>query len=274
MKKQWLFACMTALLLAHTSCVTDATVMEVETSSVESRNYMAERQVQALVQQARQGETEAYKSLAFCYRDGNGVDQSYMNAIFMYNIYCKKIGKKFEDIIELFDEGHPYRLLVEIMLSPSFDEEVEMKLSQLQQVAPEEAKWIEALRTNPTNMLGILQEAENEGSELAGIVQAFHYVESKDTINYEHSLTRLATKHPFLYTEIALIHNNKYDADNDFSHIQKVLECYYQTDSFGMLSPRKANELWSLYDYFSQKNLIEYDEIEVERLKQIIKTEK
>ena len=191
----------------------------------------------------------------------------------MYNIYCQKTGKKFEDIIELLDERHPYRLLVEIMLSPSFDEEVEMKFSQLQQVAPEEAKWIEALRTNPANMLEILQEAENEGSELAGILQTFHYVESKDTINYEHSLTRLATKHPFLYTEIALIHNSKYDADNDFSHIQKVLECYYQADSFGMLSPRKANELWSLYDYFSQKGLIEYDEIEVERLKRIVKKE-
>ena len=271
MKKQWLLVCMAALLLVHTSCLTDEIAVEI--TNIKSRNCIVEEQVQNMIQQARHGVTEAYKSLAICYRDGNGVQKSNINAIFMYNIYCQKTGKELKNIIELFNDGHPYRLLVEILLSPNFDEEVEMKLSQLQQMAPEEVKWIEALRTHSTNMLEILQEAENEGSELAGIVQAFHYLESKDTINYEQCLTRLAEKHPFLYTEIALIHNERYDIDNDFSHIQKALQCYHQVDSLGMLSPRKANELWSLYDYFSQKELIEYDDIEIERLKQIIKTD-
>ena len=39
-----------------------------------------------------------------------------------------------------------------------------------------------------------------------------------------------------------------------------------------MLAPRQANNLWSIYDYFSQKGLLDYDEIEVERLKKIIET--
>ena len=271
MKKQWLLVCMVALSLAHTSCLTDE--VAVEETSVEAGNCMEEEQVQNLILQARHGDTEAYKVLALCYRDGNGIQKSYVNAMFMYNIYCHKTGKGLENLIELFTEGHPGRLLIEIIMSTGFDERAEMKLEQLQQIAPEEVKWIEALRTHSTNMLEILQEAENEGSELAGIVQAFRYIESKDTINYELCLTRLAVKHPFLYTEMALIHNMRYDIDNDFSHIQKALECYCLADSLGMLSPRKANELWSLYDYFSQKGLIEYDEFEVERLKQIMKTE-
>lgn len=271
MKKQWLLACMSALLMAHTSCVTDE--VAVEATSVEARSCMVEEQVQNLIQQVRHGDTEAYKVLALCYRDGNGIRKSYVNAMFMYNIYCHKTGKGLENLIELFAEDHPGRLLIEIMMSSEFDERTEVKLKQLQQIAPEEVKWIEALRTHPTNMLEVFQEAEDEGSELAGIVQAFHYMESKDTINYEQCLTRLAEKHPFLYTEIALIHNGRYDIDNGFSHIQKALQCYHHADSLGMLSPRKANELWSIYDYFSQKGLVEYNEIEVERLKQIMKTE-
>ena len=130
MKKQWLFTCMAALLLAHTSCVTDATIMEMESPSVESRSHMAKSQVQALVQQARQGETEAYKSLAHCYRDGNGVDKSYMNAIFMYFVYCQKTEQELKTSIELFEEESPYRLLIEILSSPTLDKETEKKISK------------------------------------------------------------------------------------------------------------------------------------------------
>ena len=41
-----------------------------------------------------------------------------------------------------------------------------------------------------------------------------------------------------------------------------------------MLSPKNANKLWSAYSYFSQKDMLEYDEDEIERLKKIIKTKK
>ena len=60
----------------------------------------------------------------------------------MYAIYSQRTGGDVEDIIELFEEGHPFRLLFEIMDSPSFNEEVEAKLGQLKQSAPAEAKLL------------------------------------------------------------------------------------------------------------------------------------
>lgn len=276
MNKQWLLACMVALSLTHTSCLTDEMIM-VDFKKVESRSSTTEKQVQNLIQQARNGETEAYKSLAYCYRDGNGVDKSYMNAIFMYKIYCRKTGKELKDDIELFNEENPYRLVLDLLYSHKFDEKTERKIAELRQVAPEEAKWIEALRTQlieTPEMLDILQEAEKEGSEIAGILQAFHALEKKDTTGYQQCLTRLATKHPFLHTAIAELYVEKYNATDNFTNIQKTIEHYYKADSFGMLSPRNANKLWSLYDYFNWKGLLEYDEMEVERLKLIMKTEK
>ena len=277
MKKQWLFTCMSALLLAHTSCVTDATVMEVETSRIESRSHMAKSQVQALVQQARQGETEAYKSLAHCYRDGNGVDKSYMNAIFMYFVYCQKTGQELKTSIELFEEESPYRQLIEILSSPTLDKETEEKIAQLQQLAPADAKTIMAMvdfcmNDKDNNVLKILQEAESEGSELARALQIFYYEEKKDTTMYHRCLIRAAEKHPFLYPKIAKIYEEKYGINEDFTNIRKAIEYYYKADSYGMLSPRQANSLWSIYDYFSQKGLLDYDKTEVERLKKIIGT--
>ena len=63
---------------------------------------------------------------------------------------------------------------------------------------------------------------------------------------------------------------NNTDSD-DFSYIQKAIECYYKADAYGMLLPKYANTLKGMYDYFGQKGLIEYDEQEVERLKILAK---
>ena len=63
--------------------------------------------------------------------------------ICMYATYSQKTGGDIEDVVELFDERHPFRLLFEIMDSPSFNEEVEAKLERLKQSAPAEAKAIE-----------------------------------------------------------------------------------------------------------------------------------
>lgn len=275
MKKQWLLTCMTALLLSHTSCMKEENVLE--TSSIESRNQEMEQKVQNLVQQARHGKAEAYKSLAYCYRDGKGVEKSNMNAIFMYLVYCQKTGQNLKASIELFEEGSPYRLLIEILSSPVSDKNTEEKITQLQQSAPADAKVLIPMRDflvneKDNNVLKILQEAESEGSELARALQVFYYEENKDTTMYYRYLNQIAEKHPFLYPKIAKIYDERYGMDEDFTNIQKAIECYYKADSYGMLTPRQANNLWSIYDYFSQKGLLDYNEIEVERLKKIIQT--
>ena len=59
----------------------------------------------------------------------------------------------------------------------------------------------------------------------------------------------------------------KYGETEDFSYIQKAIECYYKADAHGMLVPKFANLLWGMYDYFGQKGMLEYDEQEIERLK-------
>jgi hypothetical protein len=55
--------------------------------------------------------------------------------------------------------------------------------------------------------------------------------------------------------------------DDDFPNVLKAMEYYYKVNSCGMLTPRQANHLWSIYDNSGQKGMLEYDEKEVERLK-------
>lgn len=274
MKKRGLIACIGALALSFTSCTKDESVWK--DGNVEPKETLTEIQVKNLVQQARYGDTEAYKTLAYCYRDGNGVEKSGLNAMFMYSIYCQKSGKKSENIVELFEEGSNYRLLFEILDSPDIDPETELKISRLQQVSPADAKIIKPMRDflvfNKNNhVLETLKEAESEGSELASVLQIFYHEETKDTAMYRQCLLRLADKHPVLNGKIAQLYETKYVTDDDFPYVLKAMEYYYKADSCGMLSPKMANHLWTIYDYFGQKGLLEYDEKEVERLKKIIK---
>ena len=270
MNRLFTILCMVSLLVFHTTC--NASVMDLESPDTEIKTRAAEQRVQNLIQQARQGDVEAYNSLALCYRDGDGVEKNWLNMICMYSIYSQKTGGDIENVVELFDEGHHFRLLFEIMDSPFFNEEVEAKLEQLKQSAPAEAKAIEAAKKafsmeEATSALSTIREAEDEGSELAVIFQVIYYDEVKDKTGQEEYLTRIVEKYPFFNLRLGESYARKYSETENFSYIQKAIECYYKADAYGMLVPKFANLLWGMYDYFGQKDMLEYDEQEIERLK-------
>ncbi len=274
MNRLFTILCMVSLLVFHTSC--NDSVMDLESPNVEMKTSAVDQRVQNLIQQARQGDVEAYNSLALCYRDGDGVEKSWFNMMCMYAIYSQRTGGDIEDIIELFEEEHPFRLLFEIMDSPSFNEKVEAKLEQLKKLAPAEAKAIEAAKKalsmeEAVTAMSLMREAEYEGSEMAVVFQAIYYEEAEDKTGQEECLTRIAEKYPFFNLLLGESYVNKYGECEDFSYIQKAIDCYYKADAYGMLIPKYANALWGMYDYFGQKGMLEYDEQEIERLKVLAK---
>ena len=119
--------------------------------------------------------------------------------------------------------------------------------------------------------MNLFREAEDEGSELAVIFQAVYYDQATDKTGQEEYLTRIAEKYPFFHQLLGESYVRKYHENEDFSYIQKAIECYYKADEYGMLTPKYAYALLIIYDYFGQKGLLEYDEQEVERLKILAK---
>ena len=97
----------------------------------------------------------------------------------MYAIYCQKTGGDIEDVIELLEEGNPFRLIFEIVEMPCSNEDIKTKMDQLRQSAPAEAKAVEAAKKvfsieEAKSALSIIREAESEGSELAAILQVIY----------------------------------------------------------------------------------------------------
>ena len=274
MNRLFTILCMVTMLVFHTSC--NDSVMDIESPSVELKTRAVDQRVQNLIQQARLGDVEAYNSLALCYRDGDGVEQSWLNMICMYAIYCQKTGGDIEDVIELLEEGNPFRLIFEIVEMPCSNEDIETKMDQLRQSAPAEAKAVEAAKKvfsieEAKSALSIIREAESEGSELAAMLQVIYYDETKDKTGQEECMIRIAEKYPFFNLMLGESYVMKYHEHEDFSYIQKAIECYYKADAYGMLIPKYASALWGMYDYFGQKGMLEYDEQEIERLKVLAK---
>ena len=260
-----------SLLLFHTSC--NEGVMELGGSGVEQETRVTEEKVQNLILQARYGDVDAYNSLALCYRDGDGVDRSYFNMLYMYANYCKKTGNGIDKAVELFEEGSPFRLITEILVS-DLDENTLEKIEQLMTYSPTEAKAINAAMDilsdkDTIQALTVICEAENEGSELAALIQLAYYKEKERKDDYEQCLIRLVEKYPFLNLQIGKLYVERYWESKDFSDIQKAMEYYYKADAYAMLTPRYACGLISIYKHFGEKGLLSCDEHEMERLKNI-----
>ena len=167
-------------------------------------------------------------------------------------------------------------MIFETVETSCSNEEIEAKIELLRLSAPAEAKAIEAAKNafsleDATSALNIIREAEAEGSELAVIFQAAYYDQATDKTSQEKYLTRIAEQYPFFNQLLGDLYAEQYGDSDDFSYIQKAIECYYKADAYGMLLPKYANTLWGMYDYFGQKGLLEYDEQEVKRLKILAK---
>ena len=270
MNKLFTILCIVVMLVFHTSC--NDSVMDIDSPGVELKTRAVDQRVQNLIQQARLGDVEAYNSLALCYRDGDGVEQSWLNMICMYAIYCQKTGGDIEDVIELLEEGNPFRLIFEIVEMPCSNEDIKAKMDQLRQSEPAEAKAVEAAKKvfsieEAKSALSIIREAESEGSELAAILQVIYYDETKDKTGQEECLIRIAEKYPFFNLMLGESYVLKYHECEDYSYIQKAIECYYKADAYGMLNPKYASALLRMYDNFGEKGLLKSDEKEIERLK-------
>lgn len=265
---------MACMLVFYTSCKVGD--MNLETPNEVTDTRAVDQRIQILIQQAREGDIEAYNSLALCYRDGDGVEKSWFNMLCMYTTYNQKTGKDFEDMVELLDEHHPFRLIVEIMDSPSIDEKVKMKLERLKLMDPAEAKAIEAVmkamsKEETDQVLAVIREAENEGSELAAILLTLYKAGSDDKTRKEECLIRVAQRFPFFNLLLGDLCMDKYNDTGDFCHVEKALEYYYKADAYGMLIPKYASKLCGMYDYYGQKGLLEYETQEIERLEILAK---
>lgn len=233
-----------------------------------------EQDVQKLVRQAQQGDPDAYMELALCYRDGNGVEKSWLNMVCMYAAYCRKTGEDPADIVTLFDEGHPFRLLTDCLNASELNEETSVILQNLKNEIPADAKAVEALMNlfvgkDDDRIISALTEAEQEGSELVPIFWAIYCDKRQDRVFSEECYARLSEKSPVFYLLLGDLYLGDFNSSEDVACLHKAIEYYYTADEYGMLFPKYANRLWGLYDYYGAEGFLTCNARELRRLRKI-----
>ena len=260
------------VLVLNTSCNEDFTEMNTPSTTMQTR--AREQRTESLIQQARAGDSEAYKALALCYRDGDGVKKSWCNMMFSNLIYCEKTGKEFKNIEEIVSEGDPYLYIIRTIDKPISRLAAKEKIAELAQVAPAEAKAIEAVKDLKKiedaiyrpDIHKALRQAEAEGSETAAMLLAFYLISKERSKEEKAELIRIADKYPYLYQ---LFDREDIDDCMDGSNIDKLQEMvdnYYRADAHAMLTPAHAGKLCVMRRRLEEAGIIAPDEVETARL--------
>ncbi len=264
-----LLFCAGALALS-TSCNDDFT--EINTPSTTMHTRAEGQRAESLIQQARAGDSEAYKALALCYRDGDGVKKSWCNMMFCYLIYCEKTGKDFKNIEEIVGEGDPYLLIVRTIDKPIAHLTAKENIAELAQIAPAEARAIEAIKgsrkieqaLNRPDIREALRRAEAEGSETAAMLLAFYLIERSEEEKAE--LIRIADKYPYLYQRFDREYIDDCMDGSNIDKLQEMVDYYYRADAHAMLTPAHAGKLCVMRKRLEEAGIIAPDEVETARL--------
>ena len=271
MKQLFAILCVCALCVCNAAC--EECVLDAQCVNVEQKSRVAEQRVQNLIRQAREGDVEAYKELVLCYHDGDGVEKSWINMMCMHAMRCSKTSESLSDIVELFDENDPYRLLIEILLNYNNDQTRD-KLARLKEVAPIEAMTFELINDVHTDedavaVIESVREAEKEGSELAVLFQAVCYTETDYKQGREEFLARVVEKNPLFNLILGDAYLEKCNDANGIDYISRAVECYYKADAHALLVPKYAKKLLRIYNEWGEKGLSVPGEEEIARLKKL-----
>lgn len=272
MRKILKLTCM-AVLLVNISCTKTKLVQRTIENEPKS-----EQQLQRLISQARNGEAEAYLTLAAHYRDGNGVNRSFINMTIMYALYGIRCGydeaATTNSLLDFLEKDHPFRLMIDIMQSPEPNDIYRTRLSKLWKQIPAEAAAIDFLQNTSSieeleSMLPKLKQLGEDGSELSILLLSKYLGTKLNKIEHEQFFYQMAEQYPLLYLFIGDMHQQRYMNNKNAEDYQMAITCYYKADSCGMLTPKHAQLLLDLFKCKNDMDTKICCEEELERLKRI-----
>lgn len=268
MNRLFAVVCMAALLFANAPChgrtIVCEPAVEVDADSV-----------QMLVELVRNGDAEACRVLAECYRDGKGVEKSFLNSMCMYGLYSGRAEKRVgDDELEGFYKGTHYAIMIEILDHPSRIKESKALLPELEKASPADAKVVKALmecgNDDPTpEILETLKQAAAEGSEIAVLFQMAYYDKVGDNVALEKALLCYADKYPFFNLQLGRMSLDKFYVSRDVADIERALVYFYKADAHGMVVPRYALEMLEVYEYLAGTPQYKCSAQELERLERL-----
>lgn len=219
----------------------------------------------ALVEQAKQGDSEAYRLLADCYRDGIGVKQDFLNMVVMAMLSADFGGMDINSYLKTIPENHNYHLLAaatEAIDNKHEDRASVLAKQMLDKGMPEGylLQGIFALMRNDTlESKRLIEKSAKRGSVLAELLMCTSDWPGATDYNVEKLLT-LTDKAP--YANVLL--GNIYIAKDS---IDLAAHYYMKADKQAFLGRREIQLLLQCYRSGAKVQLLETD---VQRLQRLV----
>ena len=149
---------------------------------------VSDAELDSIVVLARNGYADGYHALAIRYRDGKGVPQSNLNALFAHTLYTRLNTANGGNSEKVFDESHPYYPLAVMFSSPDDSALFGEMFEKMETACPMEFEAFKTVadygKTDASVIIHRLKELENEGSEMSVLLRAYVYYASGDKKNF------------------------------------------------------------------------------------------
>lgn len=226
----------------------------------------AENEFNALIEQARMGDGQAFLKLADCYRDGKGVEKDFVGMLCMVD-QAEEFGgiRQMEDYMKNMPESSAFRMTyeaVEKILNKQV-EEAKMMSEQLISKGVPDGYFVQgfmAIENGDTlGGLCLMEQAASQGSNFGNLmmyIPAFHRGKAPDTAK----LTELSEKMPMVNTILAELYLGDYGID--MYDDQMAAHYYLKADEHACLGRRGAR--WLLR--YHEAGKLQLSERDVKRL--------
>lgn len=264
MRKIFILFCFSFALLFATSC---QEYLDVENNVIPQTTAGLKPQIEKLIQQARQGDAEAYEALAVCYRDGEGVRQSDLNMMIMYMLSCRKQGRDLSECVKYLNVNHPIHLIMDVLDNSRIENASEESIEKLKSVSPADALIYDAIyalecKNDTAGAERLFNEAVEKGSDFACIMQLAMYQHLGYKDKYKYYLHEYADRFPII--NIAL--GDLCMKDSCDGHLLQAIKYYTAADKYGMLTAGGARRLSAAYRMLEKEGKMKCDSIEMKRL--------
>ena len=233
-----------AIVMALVSCTDQQFLEEGLTNQAPTATV---NEFNALIEQARWGDGQAFLKLADCYRDGIGVEKDFVGMLSMA-AQADKYGaiSHMEDYLEEVPEGSDFKMIFDA-IEKFEDRQIEEALSMSEQLIANGSadgytvQGVMALEKGDTlNGIGLMERAAAAGSNLAELFLCFPEWYGLNTPDVSR-LTALSDKIPFVNTILAEMYTGK----DDESLKDENLAVYYflKADKYACLGRRGARWL-------------------------------
>ena len=264
--KKYLFVIM-AVMLALVSC-TDSQFLDENTGNLSELSSFNE--INALIEQARWGDGQAFVKLADCYRDGKGVKQDFVGMLTMLAQADEYGGiSSMEDYLRTLPEGSDFKLIfdaVENYEKKNVEEATAMFEQLIAKGSPDgyAVQGIIAIERGDTlEGVRLIEQAATSGSTFAELLQCIPDWRGASDPDLG-KLAALSDKIPFVNT----ILGKMYAGYEDEKLTNEPLAAHYllKADEKACLGKRGAR--WLLY-YHRCVNQLPLSERDIQRLQKL-----